>query len=118
VALKVDAQHLPDLPLIPVGIPVEGDHRLHGWIVSGSLHLEHGHNLMGTVAGHDLDDLHLVSGYPVHARRSGVVIEVELGREVFADVQDLLGINGGPKPVVRFHPAVQDGSRECGLDGA
>jgi len=71
---------------------------------------------MSTVAGHDLYDLHLVSGYPINARSSRVVVEVELGGEVFADVQDPLGINCGPKPPVRFHPGVQDGSGECGLD--
>ena len=114
----VDAQHLPDLTLVPVGIPVQGYQRWNRWIIPRRLDLEHGHDLMGSVAGHDLYNFHLISGHPVNACAAGVMIKIELGREVFADIQDLLGVNGGPKPPVRFHSGVQYGSRKCGLDGA
>jgi len=106
MSLEVDAQHLPDLTLIPVGVPVKAVKRWNGRIVPGRFDLEHGHHIMSSVAGHDLHNLHLISGDPVHASTARVMIEVELVRQMFADIQDLLGVNGGPEPAVRFHPGV------------
>ena len=116
MALEVDAEHLPCLALVPVCIPVEigegFDRRVFPW----RLGLEHGHDLMSTVAGHDLHDLHLFPGDPIHTGSARVVVEVQLFAQVFADVYDAVGINGGPKPPVRLYPGLQNGSREGRLD--
>ena len=65
VPFEVDAKHLPSLSLIPVGIPVHIDKGRDRWIVAWRFNLQHGHYIMNSIAGHDLDDLHLISGDPV-----------------------------------------------------